>query len=69
MRLFEVSAMYILSDESTSMPSGSAGDSANLTHKQTIKFIKGLIHQGLLRISYVDGSYRHYEITPKCKVK
>jgi len=29
-----------------------------------VKFIRGLTDQGLLRISYDNGNYRHYEITP-----
>jgi predicted transcriptional regulator len=41
------------------------GYSANLTHKQTVLFLRALIDQGLLRISHDTGPYGHYEITPK----
>ena len=41
------------------------GYAARLTHWLTIKYLKGLIEKGLLRISQNAGLYRHYEITPK----
>jgi predicted transcriptional regulator len=41
------------------------GYAAGLTHGLTVKYLGGLIDQGLLRISHDAGTYRHYEITPK----
>jgi predicted transcriptional regulator len=41
------------------------GYAAGLTHWLTVKYLRGLIDQGLLRISHDAGPYRHYEITPK----
>jgi predicted transcriptional regulator len=42
------------------------GYAANLTHWQTVTYLKGLIDQGLLRrISDDLGPYSHYEITRK----
>ena len=41
------------------------GYAAGLTHGLTVKYLRGLIDQGLLRISHDAGTYRHYEITPK----
>jgi predicted transcriptional regulator len=38
---------------------------AGLTHWLTVKYLRRLIDQGLLRISHDVGTYRHYEITPK----
>jgi predicted transcriptional regulator len=42
------------------------GYAANLSYSQTVKLVRGLIDQGLLkRISDDIGLYRHYEITDK----
>lgn len=42
------------------------GYAANLTHWQTVTYLKGLIDQDLLRrISDDLGPYSYYEITPK----
>ena len=42
------------------------GYAANLTHWQTVTYLKGLINQDLLRrISDDLGPYSHYEITRK----
>jgi predicted transcriptional regulator len=41
------------------------GYAANLTHWLTVKYLRGLVDQGLLRISHDAGPYRHYEITFK----
>jgi predicted transcriptional regulator len=41
------------------------GYAAGLTHKMTLKYLRGLIELGLLRISYDIGQYGHYEVTEK----
>jgi predicted transcriptional regulator len=41
------------------------GYAANLTHWQTVTYLKGLIGHDLLRISDDLGPYSHYEITRK----
>jgi len=42
------------------------GYAANLTHWQTVTYLKGLMDQDLLRrISYDLGPYSHYEISRK----
>lgn len=41
------------------------GYATSLSHRMTVRYLGGLIGQGLLRISYDPGLYGHYEITPK----
>jgi predicted transcriptional regulator len=41
------------------------GHATGLAHWLTVKYLKVLIEQDLLRISNDAGPYRHYEITPK----
>jgi len=43
----------------------SIGYAAGITHRMTVKYLRGLIDQGLLRISYDVGRYVQYDITPK----
>jgi predicted transcriptional regulator len=43
------------------------GYAADLTYWLTVKYLRGLLDQTLLRISQDAGPYRHYEITPKGK--
>jgi predicted transcriptional regulator len=43
------------------------GIAAGITHRMTVKYLRRLIEQGLLRISYDIGQYGHYELTEKGK--
>ena len=41
------------------------GHAIGLAHWLTVKYLKILVDQDLLRISHGNGAYGHYEITPK----
>ncbi|MGH9987377.1 MAG: winged helix-turn-helix domain-containing protein [Nitrososphaeraceae archaeon] len=41
------------------------GHATGLAHWLTVKYLKILVDQDLLRISHGNGAYGYYEITPK----
>ena len=41
------------------------GYAARLTHEFTVRYLRGLANEGLLRISQDTGIYPYYEITSK----